>query len=209
MGGVSAKLPARDPGRRRSVRRLGARRRWKPPSSRRGDAPRSVNRALRSGCSKQAYIRRASADLELGVEVDPAVDRVDEPVQTLAAAAVAADGLTRSARARPRRRRTAAGSRRSWPGQDRLRRAGAAATASAIRSRCSRPGRSGCERQGRGREERRRPGRHVATGRSTSTAYASVSISAARVLRLGPRQVVGKHRGRSCHGRSEHVAVLS
>ena len=72
--------------------------------------------ALRSGCSKQANMRRASIDLELGVEVDLLVDRVDEAVQALAGVHVGAvgddpqlvlGGAGRSARsARRRRRRT-------------------------------------------------------------------------------------------------------
>ena len=48
---------------------------------------------MRSGWSKQAYMRCASYGLELRVEVDRAVDRVDEAVQALAGAHVAAVGV--------------------------------------------------------------------------------------------------------------------
>ena len=58
-----------------------------------GAVTTNVKRALRSGCSKFGEHPARVGGLEVGVEVGGAVDGVDEPVQTLAAAAVAALGL--------------------------------------------------------------------------------------------------------------------
>ena len=104
-----------------------------------------ANSAFRSGCSKLANIRRASAGLELGVQVGALVRRVDEAVQALTGAAVAA--VRRCTRTCAVRRSACSGSRESAndPGSRSTPSRRADSTWSAIRSTCRSAVRGGVE----------------------------------------------------------------